>query len=102
MLSSVSGSILGSSTSTMSAKPLLTSSAIDAFTRTSAALDLEGMTISLRIEIVNLEKELEACGDVSEAMKNKSLWFKRQSIVAELATKRNELAEAEDGEGGSS
>jgi len=75
---------------------LLTLSAVDAFTRTAEALKEEGLIQSLRAEVTKLEKDLEACGDASDAMKNKTLWLKRQSIVAELAAKRNELLEAQE------
>jgi hypothetical protein len=75
---------------------LLTLSAVDAFTRTAEALKEEGLIQSLRAEVAKLEKDLEACGDASDAMKNKTLWLKRQSIVAELAAKRNELLEAQE------
>ena len=86
-----SSSLVGA---TSSGKMMLTSSAVDAFTRTAVALDEEALIQALRAEVVKLEKELEAFGDASEAMKNKALWFKRQAVVAELATKRNELIEA--------
>jgi len=88
---SSSSSLVGAASS---GKTMLTSSAVDAFTRTAVALDEEALIQALRAEVFKLEKELEAFGDASEAMRNKSIWLKRRAIVAELATKRNELIEA--------